>query len=610
MLSTYRVYRYEHLESPAVTAGQGAVLIGAQNGLFPDMGYTVPGEMGGLWAGEKKVCDGFFFAIDDVPLLLADACEAQPTVTAFHYRMQKEQMHVVRRQFIPDGVSGCVIELTVENLRDTPRMAEISFTVRTDILTVAAAHGEGGLELGRDVGEYDEATQAFYARDSRNPWHAVWGADAKSRVLQADLPESVYGFGNTQGKGINGRLFYRLRVGAHAQATMRLFVAGGYASRSMAEDALAGLREHAQEMIGRKQARIDAMMTCSAAALPDEMLSRCWNWAKIYGDWLTRTLPHGGCALCADLPEHPSLYGEGWAQAMGALLPLGGARRVQEMMRTLVRISDEAQLAPGRLARCVSLSGGVTQAGGAKESAQFVALVHRTLLWSGDAAFAGEMLPVTGLCVNYLRRATRDFRDVRQDIREEVRQALAGQAYILRMTGADDRACLAALARIPAPQSVQTLAADVSLEEAALWHGERDHVEQMLGCLSLMARSGLPGLPGALRGPDAAQGVLLASGAAAGLVWPMTEHLFGLEPDAGAKVIRFAPHTPIGWDGWALEHLLIGDACFDVRSERVSPSQARYTIATEAEGWRVNVTENGLERTLPLDGELSLIMGD
>ena len=101
MRSDYKVYRYDRLNAPVVTAGSAAVLIGAQNGLFPDMGYAVPGEMGGLWAGEKKVCDGFFLAVDDVPLTQADACEIHPVVTAFHYRMQKERLHVVRRQFIP-----------------------------------------------------------------------------------------------------------------------------------------------------------------------------------------------------------------------------------------------------------------------------------------------------------------------------------------------------------------------------------------------------------------------------------------------------------------------------------------------------------------------------
>ena len=71
MRSDYKVYRYDRLNAPVVTAGSAAVLIGAQNGLFPDMGYAVPGEMGGLWAGEKKICDGFFLAVDDVPLTQA-----------------------------------------------------------------------------------------------------------------------------------------------------------------------------------------------------------------------------------------------------------------------------------------------------------------------------------------------------------------------------------------------------------------------------------------------------------------------------------------------------------------------------------------------------------
>ncbi|MBQ7826194.1 MAG: glycogen debranching protein, partial [Clostridia bacterium] len=115
MLSPYRVYRYDQLQTSAVTAGTHAVLIGAQNGLFPDLGFNVEGEMGGLWAGEKKVCDGFFFAIDDVPLVCADACEVNPAATAFHYRMQEQDLHIVRRQYIPDGVNGCVIELTIEN---------------------------------------------------------------------------------------------------------------------------------------------------------------------------------------------------------------------------------------------------------------------------------------------------------------------------------------------------------------------------------------------------------------------------------------------------------------------------------------------------------------
>ena len=603
MLSKYRIYRYDQMDAPAVTAGTNAVLIGARSGLFPDMGYAVPGEMGGLWAGEKKVCDGFFFAIDDVPLVAADACEQNPVETAFHYRMQQEELHVVRRQVIPDGIKGCVIELEIENQRSAPRMVEVSFTVRTDILTVASARGTDGAELGRDVGEYDEKAQAFFARDSRNPWHAAWGADKGYRALQADLPTNVYGFGNTQGKGINGRLFYRIRVNAHAQATIRLFVVGGFASRSQAEEALEALRARAGEMIEQKAARVGEMLGESAATLPDKSLERCWNWARIYGDWLSRRLPGGGMGLCTDLPEHPSLFGEGFAKALAALLPLGGGARVQEMLRTLVRLSENAQLAPGRLAKRISRSSRILQVGGVKESAQFVALVHRVLLWTGDRAFAEEMLPMTGLCVNYLRRSTRNFEDIREDILKETHRALAAQAYILRMTGADDSAMLETLKKIP-PVEEERITASTPLHTLAAWHGRQAHVEQMIGCLGRMAREGAEALPGAIKCYD--PGVLLASRSAAGFIWPMTDSLFGIVPDAEAKTIAFAPHTPIGWDGWALDNVMIGGAKVSVRSERISPSMCCYTMTISEPGWAV--VAGG--QTHEVQGELALEMGD
>ena len=607
MLSKYRIYRYDQMDAPAVTAGTNAVLIGARSGLFPDMGYAVPGEMGGLWAGEKKVCDGFFFAIDDVPLLIADACEQNPVETAFHYRMQQEELHVVRRQMIPDGVKGCVIELQVENLRNAPRMVEISFTVRTDILTVASARGTDGLELGRDVGEYDEKAQAFFARDSRNPWHACWGAEKNCRALQADLPTSVYGFGNTMGKGINGRIFYRIRVNAHQQTSVRLFVAGGFASRSQAEEALELLRGHSCAMMEEKTARVSAMMEESAASLPDERLERCWNWSRIYGDWLTRRLPGGGMGLCTDLPEHPSLFGEGFAKALGALLPLGGGARVQEMLRTLVRLGDEAQLAPGRLAKRISRSSRILQVGGVKESAQFVALVHRVLKWTGDRAFAEEMLPMTGLCINYLRRSTRNFEDIREDILKETALAVAGQAYILRMTGADSSEMIGILEKLPAAEA-ESITAATPLHTLAGWHGRQGHVEQMIGCLGRMAIEGEEALPGAIKCYD--PGVLLASRSAGGFIWPMTDSLFGVKPDAASKTIAFAPHTPIGWDGWALDNVVIGSAGVSLRSERISPSKCRYTVAVSEPGWHVITMESGEAVPHAVEGELTLEMGD
>ena len=311
--------------------------------------------------------------------------------------------------------------------------------------------------------------------------------------------------------------------------------------------------------------------------------------------------------LCTDLPEHPSLFGEGFTQAMSALLPLGGGERVKEMLRTLVRLSEDAQLAPGRLAKRISRSGKIRQVGGAKESALFVSLVHRVLRWTGDRQFAAEMLPMSGLCISYLRRATRGFEDVREDIVRETRLALEGQAYILRMTGEDDSACQAELGKL-APLSQEAPSASAPLGVLAAWHGRQAHVEQMIGCLSLMAKAGAPGMPGAMKAEEA--GVLLSARSAAGFIWPMTESLFGLTPDAQTKTIVFAPHTPIGWDGWKIENITVGSAKLSLESERISPSQATYTVTVSEPGWQVVVQGREAEQVCPVDGTLSLVMGD
>lgn len=102
-----------------------------------------------------------------------------------------------------------------------------------------------------------------------------------------------------------------------------------------------------------------------------------------------------------------------------------------------------------------------------------------------------------------------------------------------------------------------------------------------------------------------------ASGAGGGrVIWPVFECLFGIRPDAGRKTIAWHPAYAHRLGRLKMENLCIGGASFDVASERVSPSHARYTIRTQETGWTVCVTENGEEKALPLDGELSIVMED
>ena len=47
-----------------------------------------------------------------------------------------------------------------------------------------------------------------------------------------------------------------------------------------------------------------------------------------------------------------------------------------------------------------------------------------------------------------------------------------------------------------------------------------------------------------------------------------------------------------------------------MRSERVSPSKARYTLSCSEPGWKVSVCVGGEERTMELCGDIALVMED
>ena len=49
----------QYLASPFVTAGDRVYLVGFQDGSFPELGWHITGEMGGIWDHPIKLMDGF-----------------------------------------------------------------------------------------------------------------------------------------------------------------------------------------------------------------------------------------------------------------------------------------------------------------------------------------------------------------------------------------------------------------------------------------------------------------------------------------------------------------------------------------------------------------------
>ena len=58
------VGKVHYLDSPFFTAGDKLYMVGHQNGTFPDLGWHVQGEMGGIWCHPIKLMDGFNASIE------------------------------------------------------------------------------------------------------------------------------------------------------------------------------------------------------------------------------------------------------------------------------------------------------------------------------------------------------------------------------------------------------------------------------------------------------------------------------------------------------------------------------------------------------------------
>jgi len=75
-----------------------------------------------------------------------------------------------------------------------------------------------------------------------------------------------------------------------------------------------------------------------------------------------------------------------------------------------------------------------------------------------------------------------------------------------------------------------------------------------------------------------------------GIVVPLVEHVFGVQPDAVHRTVTFEPHLPTGWEEVSIEDLRVG-------TNRISFTRAKteggieYRIDGKESGWRFVLKE-------------------
>ena len=382
-----RLTKQEHLTQGYITAGDRAYLIGAQDGGFPDLGWHVPGEMGGLWAHPVKLLDGFWLAVDGVWLTGATRFASGPFWSEHEYRLG--DLSVVRWQFVPDGEPALIVRYVLRGAAG--RTVRLQFLARSDLQGVWLAD-QLGLTDGADRAAFDPARQAWVIRDERNPWTVVVGARGLAPRAHA-CGEDLWGPERTEGRGISVALDYDLALAADGEAAIDFVVAGSHEGAEAACAAFDRAVRDPEAHWAAKRGRYGRLLRMSRLQVPDAAVQRAWDWIKCNYDWLVRDVPGLGRFLGAGAPDYMWLFGCDSAYAVLGCLALGQHELAVETLDALRRVSWQANGESGRVIHEATPLGHVYHRGNVQETPQYVNAVWQTFLWTGDMDFLRRSYP-------------------------------------------------------------------------------------------------------------------------------------------------------------------------------------------------------------------------
>jgi hypothetical protein len=263
--------RAQYIHSPCVTAGDRLYMVGHQDGQFPDLGWHITGEMGGLWDHPIKLMDGFTAAIEagGKSFCLSEATQfINYPFASKHVYATPAGLRVERFQFVPDGKEAVVVEYSFTNEGAAAKQIVFSFTGFSDLRPTWLGE-RTGMRDGGDVLTWDEPTRSWIARDSLNPWFVQFGAPAAPASHGAGGGSCGY---KPAGTGTNATLRYALDIPAGATVTLPFTIAGSYQSEAQAKATYADVQRNAARLLAVKRKRYETIAAQTRLTVPDKDL--------------------------------------------------------------------------------------------------------------------------------------------------------------------------------------------------------------------------------------------------------------------------------------------------------------------------------------------------
>lgn len=385
----------EYLNSPYVTAGNRVYMVGHQDGTFPDLGWHIKGEMGGIWNHPIKLMDGFDIeihdALDTLKLNKAESFINYPFANKHIFSFPEKKLEIERWQFVPDDKQGLVVQLAIKNLGGEQKV-KLKFTGNSDLRPTW---------LGERSNMIDAKDQATYknnkwiVKDNLNPWFTVFGSEL-------DFPNNSESSSNpTQNNTSSNSIEDVLFLNSGETHIVNYIVAGSYTSEADALNSFESIKNNINTDFVSKRDRYETLANNSKLTIPDKELQQTFQWLKYNCDWLIRDVPEIGSGITAGIPDYPWWFGVDSEYALKGYMAIGQEEAVYNTINLLDSLSNVTN-GNGRIVHEVSTNGVVFNEGNINETPQFASLIWEIYKWNGDKQFLKTYFPTVKKGLHWL----------------------------------------------------------------------------------------------------------------------------------------------------------------------------------------------------------------
>jgi glycogen debranching enzyme len=394
----------QYLTSPFVTAGDRVYMVGFQDGSFPDLGWHIEGEMGGIWDHPIKLMDGFSAQItiqginDSYCLNKADKFINYPLANSHHFTWEKENLTIERFQFVPDAVEGAIIEFRIINQGKESKELVFSFTGMTNLRPTWLGERTNMIDAADKI-SFNDKLSAVIAKDNNNPWYVAFGSS-----LTADhFSEEAINSQSTTRKGLgkNATLSFSFKLQANQEKVIPFFIAGSYQSETSLWSNFQVLKTEGKAKLTRKIERYKKINSTSHLTIPDKGIEQMYEWLKYNTDWLVRNVPEIGIGLSAGLPDYPWWFGGDAVYSLQGVLATGDHELAKNTIILLEKVSEQTN-GNGRIIHEVSTNGSVYNPGLLSETALFITLLRNYFAWTGDKELITKLFPEVSKGIKWL----------------------------------------------------------------------------------------------------------------------------------------------------------------------------------------------------------------